>query len=253
MVCMTKHSPIHTASVMMKARFLTIGTSALASIILLLLLSCAVETPTVPPAATEASVPTATTSLATLKPGNETRVSATNTSPIPTQANNPTRAPTATTPSTAILVPTLDPTPQTIFPSTRAILGESSAESDKAVLITFFRATNGESWETSKTWLGHRPIGEWEGVTTDKSGRVTELKLVNLGLTGKIPPELGYLVQLRKLNLGYNLLRGGIPPELGALSNLTELFFYNNRLSGDLPPELGNLAKLQWLNVQETS
>ena len=122
-------------------------------------------------------------------------------------------------------------------------------ESDKEVLISFFHATNGESWDTSKTWLGHRPIGEWEGVTTDDGGRVTGLKLVNLGLTGMIPPEIVNLVKLRELDLGYNQLSGGIPPELGALSNLSRLTLRYNGLGGELPPELGNLAKLRVLSV----
>ena len=49
------------------------------------------------------------------------------------------------------------------------------------------------------------------------------------------------------LYLGGNQLSGGIPPELGNLANLTKLNLSGNQLSGEIPPELGNLANLQEL------
>ena len=64
------------------------------------------------------------------------------------------------------------------------------------------------------------PISEWEGVTTDGNGRVTELKLTENQLRGEIPPELGNLASLTRLLLWQNQLTGEIPPGLGNLSNL---------------------------------
>ena len=42
-------------------------------------------------------------------------------------------------------------------------------------------------------------------------------------MTGEIPPELGGLSNLQRLDLHDNQLTGEIPPELGGLSNLTGL------------------------------
>ena len=42
---------------------------------------------------------------------------------------------------------------------------------------------------------------------------------------------------------------GSIPPELGQLNNLQKLDLDGNRLSGSIPPELGQLTNL---NISET-
>ena len=62
--------------------------------------------------------------------------------------------------------------------------------------------------------------GEWYGVDTDASGRVTGLIFHGNNLTGTIPAELGSLSNLITLHLDDNEMTGTIPPELGNLSNL---------------------------------
>ena len=91
-------------------------------------------------------------------------------------------------------------------------------------------------------WSTDTPIADWSGVVLEGTpGRVTELRLRNLGLTGEIPPELGNLSDLQHLNLSDNNLTGGIPTELGDLSNLQELYLGGNRLSGCVPDELRDI------------
>ena len=91
-------------------------------------------------------------------------------------------------------------------------------------------------------WSTDTPIADWSGVVLEGTpGRVTELRLRNLGLTGEIPPELGSLSDLQHLNLSDNNLTGSIPSELGDLSNLQELYLGGNRLSGCVPDELSDL------------
>ena len=114
-----------------------------------------------------------------------------------------------------------------------------SAETDREALVALYNATGGENWDKSANWLSDAPLGEWEGVTTDFDGRVTELSLLDNDLSGEIPPELGSLASLTELDLGNNELSGGnnelsgeIPPELGSLSNLTHLILSDNDLSG---------------------
>ncbi len=133
-----------------------------------------------------------------------------------------------------------------------------SSASDRAVLEALYHATGGSNWTNRTNWLSAAPLAEWFGVVTDETGRVTRLDLSGNGLAGGIPPALGQLSHLERLNLGWrwdsssrmlfsNRLSGPIPPELGSLANLRRLYLARNQLSGLIPTELGDLANLQGL------
>ncbi len=155
-------------------------------------------------------------------------------------------------------------------------------EHDRAALIALYNSSNGPGWQQNANWLSDAPLNEWYGVTTDSSGRVTELKLLEnslngeiptvLGnltsleilslshdrwtpshntLSGEIPPELGNLTNLKILDLSYNMLSGEIPPELGNLTSLEILSLFDNELSGEIPPEIGNLSNLNRLFLDD--
>ena len=120
---------------------------------------------------------------------------------------------------------------------------------DREVLEVLYHTTGGPSWKNRTHWLSDLPLSEWHGVATDASGRVTSLALDFNGLGGTIPPALGQLTRLQRLDLGGNQLTGVIPPELGKLTLLQELELGGNRLSGGIPSELGQLTKLQRLEL----
>ena len=109
---------------------------------------------------------------------------------------------------------------------------QTSSETDREALIVLYDATGGPDWSYSDHWLSDMPISEWEGVTTDGNGRVTELDLSYNQLSGEIPPDLGNLANLTELRLIDNQLSGEIPTELGNLANLTTLRLDENQLSG---------------------
>ena len=104
------------------------------------------------------------------------------------------------------------------------------------------------------------PLEDWYGVeVTD--GRVTRLRIggwdesvgrvVGNGLTGSLPPELGTLSALRRLEAAGNSgLTGPIPAQLGNLANLEFLSLQENWLTGSIPAALGRLANLErvWLH-----
>ena len=78
--------------------------------------------------------------------------------------------------------------------------------------MALYKATGGATtWKKDKNWGSTRPIGTWEGVTTNAAGRVSHLDLHDNWLSGAIPPELGKLTNLTWLNLGNNRLSGAIP------------------------------------------
>ena len=120
------------------------------------------------------------------------------------------------------------------------------------------RATDGDNWSDDTNWLTDAPLGDWYGVEVNEDGRVTALRLggwnntaldfIDHGLTGSLPPELGRLSELRRLEIGGNAgLIGPIPAELSSLTHLEELNLQANRLTGSIPPGLGNLADLEGL------
>ena len=141
--------------------------------------------------------------------------------------------------------------PPTPRPTARPPLAQTSPETDREMLVALYNATDGPNWDQNENWLSHQPVGQWYGVTTDDSGRVTELDLHDNHLSGKMPPELGNLANLQFLYLNYNQLSGEIPPELGNLANLEDLGLSYNRLTGEIPPELGNLANLVGLDFRK--
>ena len=99
-------------------------------------------------------------------------------------------------------------------------------------------------------WSASTPIDQWEGVTlAGIPQRVTELVLIENGLTGTIPAELGSLSRLRQLYLYQNRLTGTIPAELGDLGDLQWMSLSANELTGEIPVTLGRLTKLEELHL----
>ncbi|WP_419940512.1 Ig-like domain-containing protein [Candidatus Palauibacter sp.] len=130
---------------------------------------------------------------------------------------------------------------------TLAVQGE--ADLMRGALIALYESTDGPNWKQNENWLSDAPLADWHGISTDAEGRVTQLALVDNGLRGTIPPQIGNLRALRSLWLYSNELSGSIPPELGRLTELVTLWLQYNDLSGAVPSELGNLASLEaaWL------
>ena len=138
---------------------------------------------------------------------------------------------------------------------------QGSAAVDREALEALYHAAGGPEWSDRANWLSAAPLGEWFGVVADSDGRVTSLALPGNGLSGEIPPALGRLASLQRLDLGarwvpevgwvYNDLSGEIPPELAALTNLRTLELRGNRLLGTIPTELAALANLQWLDLRD--
>lgn len=157
--------------------------------------------------------------------------------PTLTPEPTPTRIPTPTPTAGPTATPTPEPTPTPI----------PFSETDHAALVALYNATGGPQWTNDWNWATDRPLGNWNGVTADGTGRVTEINLEDNNLIGTIPPDLGNLSGLTQLNLSENRLAGPIPVELGNLPNLSGLNLSDNELNGPIPPQLGSLSNLVWL------
>ena len=89
---------------------------------------------------------------------------------------------------------------------------------------------------------------DWAGVTIE-NGRVVELDLVDFGLTGAVPAEVGRLSALEELDLNDNQLTS-LPAEIGQLTLLETLNLRGNQLTS-LPAEIGQLTALLLLDLEE--
>ena len=128
---------------------------------------------------------------------------------------------------------------------------QGTVATDRAALEALYNATDGANWTDNTNWLSNAALSQWHGVTTDVSGRVTELYLTDNNLSGEIPADLGDLTNLQNLYLWQNNLSGEIPAELGGLTSLQILFLEDSNLSGEIPAELGGLTSLQSLYLAQ--
>ena len=126
---------------------------------------------------------------------------------------------------------------------------QSTQMADRAALIEFYHATNGDTWIDNTNWLSDAPLDQWTGVEVNNMGRVSALRLPGNNLNGTVSATLGRLTELRELWLHNNSLHGTIPPELGNLTNLLQLYLSDNSLSGSIPPELSNLNSLRRMSL----
>jgi hypothetical protein len=78
-------------------------------------------------------------------------------------------------------------------------------------------------------------------------GTVFQLKMSNLGLTGSIPPEIGALTALTKVDMSSNSIQGSIPEEFFGLETLQELYLNTNQLTGTISGSLRNMDTLKSL------
>ena len=83
-----------------------------------------------------------------------------------------------------------------------------------------------QAGEASLSWHAEIPIDDWEGaefVVSVLRARVSALALVEQGMSGRVPPEPGSILEIKELDLSHHEFTGEIPTELGRLSMLVGL------------------------------
>jgi len=131
------------------------------------------------------------------------------------------------------------------------VINNSCRERDSLALIALYNATDGLNW--TNTWDLNRPIDEWFGIELNEDGCVVIVRLLRNNLFGKIPPEIGELLDVFDLNLQENNLMGLIPTTIGNLTKLIGLQLGTNNLTGSILTELSNLNKLIILDISNNN
>lgn len=120
---------------------------------------------------------------------------------------------------------------------------QNSLEDDWLVLVALYDSTRGDQWQNNDNWSNAtdtvpdaQTLDSWYGVTVDmQAGRVSELRLEENDLIGKLPSQIVKLTHLRYLSLRDNWLDGEIPSEIGKLNQLKYLSLWRNELGGRHP------------------
>jgi Leucine-rich repeat (LRR) protein len=163
-------------------------------------------------------------------------------------------------------------------PSTSNPITLKGSETNKAIaaMNDLYKAL-GSPAALSNWKLGATSEAEFSGtgVTVD-DGKITEIDLSNMGLSGSIPESIGDLTNLTLLDLSGNnitsavvsgapktaeeagssmapTLATAIPTTIGNLTKLIVLKLGANKLSGELPSTLGNLKLLKVLSLYDNS
>ncbi len=138
---------------------------------------------------------------------------------------------------------------------------ETALSPDRAVLEEIraaFPATTRTNWGVDDL-----PLAQWEGVSTDAYGRVTNLDVATGGDSGPLPRSIGQLSALRRLKLGFvgyeqpgeygpHPNRFLVPDSLADLAQLETLILNGQSLTDSLVVALSRLANLRWLSLNET-
>ena len=85
------------------------------------------------------------------------------------------------------------------------------------------------------------------------STTLTQLVLANNKISGKIPSELGNLINSERLEMQQNKFSSNIPHEIGKLHKLQVLTLNTNNFYGNIPSSIGNLTILIQLELHENN
>ncbi|PHT96558.1 hypothetical protein BC332_34517 [Capsicum chinense] len=93
-----------------------------------------------------------------------------------------------------------------------------------------------------------------DGLSRCNESKLERLNLgYNAGLGGTLPDSIGFLRNLRYIELWNNSFVGMIPDSIGNLSSLEDLILAWNQMSGQIPVTIGKLSKLIVLDLFENN
>ncbi|XP_052186033.1 receptor-like protein EIX2 isoform X3 [Diospyros lotus] len=134
----------------------------------------------------------------------------------------------------------------------------SCNEKEKQALLDFKQALSSDPPGALSSWSPHVHDSDccnWRGVHCDNmTGRIVELHLSDLNLTGNLTPPLLDLKFLSYLNLSYNNNFGGspIPSFLGSMTSLVHLDLFEAGFKDNLN-WIAHLRALEYLDMSNVN
>ena len=107
-------------------------------------------------------------------------------------------------------------------------------EQEKRNLLQFLAGLSSDGGLATSWCNNGADCCEWEGISCNGDGAVTEISLASKGLEGCISPSLADLTGLLHVNLSHNSFSSGLPLELMSSSSIIALDVSFNRLPGGL-------------------
>ncbi|KAF3646675.1 putative LRR receptor-like serine/threonine-protein kinase [Capsicum annuum] len=137
-----------------------------------------------------------------------------------------------------------------VFLSTLCSAQQNPQTLSEVQALTSFKLRIHDPLTALSDWDSSSPFApcDWRGVFC-VNGKVSELRLPHLQLTGPLTNQIGNLRMLRKLSLRSNSFNGTVPASLSKCTLLHSVFLQGNAFSGKLPVEIFNLTDLQVFNV----
>ncbi|XP_044507869.1 receptor kinase-like protein Xa21 isoform X2 [Mangifera indica] len=103
----------------------------------------------------------------------------------------------------------------------------------------------------ASNWSASSSVCQWMGITCGAHHlRVTALNISRLDLTATLPPQLGNLSFLARLDISNNRFYGSLPASIfDNLPNLQLLYLHSNMFEGKIPSTLSKCRSLQNLSL----
>ncbi|MGL5014630.1 MAG: leucine-rich repeat domain-containing protein [Bacteroidales bacterium] len=139
---------------------------------------------------------------------------------------------------------------------------------DSLSLVAIYKATTGHNWygdsrSNEFPWDLAKSLEEWAGIETELINgerRVTEINLNRVsGMKGSIPNDIGYISELKSLQLAADELIGELPRHITLLSKLKTLYVsaaQSSNLKWEMTEDykaMSNLESLTISNIEPNS
>ncbi|XLU54926.1 hypothetical protein S245_049574, partial [Arachis hypogaea] len=131
----------------------------------------------------------------------------------------------------------------------------SSTDTMEANALLKWKASlDNQSKLTLSSWKNGTSPCRWKGIHCDKSRSITTMSLENFGLQGTLHTlNFSSFPNLLTINIYNNFFYGTIPPQIGNMSRVNRLNFSLNSFEGSIPKEMWTLRSLQMLDLSQCS